>query len=306
MKIFTVVANENWICDRLVGEWQEHAGYAKSYTDAEVIWVFSPSNWRLVPPEILKTKKVVVTIHHITPQKFTKDSLREFLIRDKIVDFYHVTCKQTEDFLKKITKKPIFKQPFWVNSKNWFSSPKQELRQKYSISQDAFLVGSFQRDTEGYDLKSPKLEKGPDLFCDIVEKMNNQVGDLQVLLAGWRRQYVIGRLEKAGIKYQYFERPDLSVVNDLYNCLDLYVVSARTEGGPQSIVECAANKTPIISTDVGIASVILAPESIYDPAIEIGKPNVELAYENVQKYLVPSGFKPFIDFFKTSFKLQNV
>ena len=133
--------------------------------------------------------------------------------------------------------------------------------------------------------------------------MNNQVGDLQVLLAGWRRQYVIGRLEKAGIKYQYFERPDLSVVNNLYNCLDLYIVSARTEGGPQSIVECAANKTPIISTDVGIASVILAPESIYDPAIEIGKPNVELAYENVQKYLVPSGFKPFIDFFKTSFKL---
>ena len=42
-------------------------------------------------------------------------------------------------------------------------------------------------------------------------------------------------------------------INELYNLLDLYVVSSRFEGGPQSILECGITKTPIISTNVGIA-----------------------------------------------------
>ena len=37
---------------------------------------------------------------------------------------------------------------------------KKELRRKYNIAQESYLVGSFQRDTEGADLKSPKLSKG--------------------------------------------------------------------------------------------------------------------------------------------------
>ena len=46
-------------------------------------------------------------------------------------------------------------------------------------------------------------------------------------------------------------------------CLTLYIVASRVEGGPQSIPECALTRTPIISTDVGIASNILSSESIF-------------------------------------------
>ena len=42
---------------------------------------------------------------------------------------------------------------------------------------DKKLIGSFQRDTEGYDLKTPKLSKGPDIFCDIVEEPLTQVSE---------------------------------------------------------------------------------------------------------------------------------
>ena len=53
-------------------------------------------------------------------------------------------------------------------------------------------------------------------------------------------------------------------LNELYNCLDLYIVSSRYEGGPQAILECAASKTPILSTKVGVAPEVLHPESIYE------------------------------------------
>ena len=39
----------------------------------------------------------------------------------------------------------------------------------------------------------------------------------------------------------------ITKMNKLYNILDLYIVSSRFEGGPQSIMECAVTKTPIIS-----------------------------------------------------------
>ena len=57
---------------------------------------------------------------------------------------------------------------------------------------------------------------------------------------------------------------DFNTLNELYNCLDLYIVSSRFEGGPRSIVECGFTKTPIISTDVGIASEFLSSKSIFD------------------------------------------
>ena len=58
---------------------------------------------------------------------------------------------------------------------------------------------------------------------------------------------------------------DLKVLNELYNILDLYIVTSRVEGGPQAILECAVSKTPIVSTDVGVASEILDSKSIFKP-----------------------------------------
>ena len=56
------------------------------------------------------------------------------------------------------------------------------------------MVGSFQRDTEGHDLKSPKLIKGPDIFIEIIKKIKNK--NLKVVLTGKRRQYVIKKLNE--------------------------------------------------------------------------------------------------------------
>ena len=58
-----------------------------------------------------------------------------------------------------------------VKPKNFFQyqKNKENLRDKYGISNNDYLVGSFQRDTEGKDLVSPKLSKGPDQFVQILK-----------------------------------------------------------------------------------------------------------------------------------------
>jgi glycosyltransferase involved in cell wall biosynthesis len=119
---------------------------------------------------------------------------------------------------------------------------------------------------------------------------------LKVLLAGKRRQFVINELEKRGIEYFYYEMADFKVLNELYNLLDLYVVSSRVEGGPQSIIECSLTKTPIISTNVGIAPEILNTISIFNMKnYEKAKPDTDYAYSKVEHLKIPQGFKSFND-----------
>ena len=303
MKIFVLAPKENWICDRFVSEWIEaHPESTTTYlAEADIVWLLADWCWNQLPMNVLKNKKVIASVHHIVPQKFGPKEEREFAFRDQLIDYYHVPCEKTKDQIKRLTKKPIYSFPFWVNQNIWtpIKDEKENLRQKYNIEKDVFLVGSFQRDTEGHDLKTPKLEKGPDLFCDaVIERRNARANkgqtEVEVLLAGWRRQYVMKRLDEAKIKYHYYELPSLETINNFYAMLDLYIVAARYEGGPQAIFECALTQTPIISTDVGASSLILPKKSIFEPGNSLKAiPNTQEAYQNVLQYSMPQGFVNF-------------
>lgn len=304
MKVFSLAPKENWIIDRIVKEWKEakpelHTG---DFNEADLLWIISPWLWQTIPVKILKNKKVVLSIHHITVEKFTKQMLKEFLIRDQFVDQYHVPCQKTKDFVAQITKKPIEIIGYWYNSKTWHPVDKAQSRKRIEIPLDKYVIGSFQRDTEGHDLISPKLEKGPDLFIETVKKINKEKENLLVLLGGWRRQYVIKRLEEEGIEYHFIEMAPLDALRDMYASCDLYIVASRTEGGPQSILEASAMKVPIVSRDVGMASMVLndrcvvnMPKNIYIPV----KEDVEICYDNVKRYEVSTAANNYVNLFKS-------
>lgn len=303
MKLFILKPNEDWIVDRFAREYfvNHQKDIVDSIDDAEIVWLLADWAWNQIPKRKLIHRKVLTTVHHIVPEKFDLSAKYDFLSRDDITDIYHVPCIHTRRQIGPLTKKPILIHPFWVNQNLWYPLSKRgaqnELRKKYGIPDETFIVGSFQRDTEGHDLISPKLEKGPDLFCDAVEKYREKYGDVFVVLAGWRRQYVIKRLESLGIKYLYVELPKYSVLKELYHTLDLYVVASRYEGGPMAIVECAASKVPIVSRDVGIASKILAPRSVGENVIDL-EPSVDFSFKQVTEYYMPRGFEPFEKIFK--------
>ena len=312
MKVIPIHGHENWLCDRYASEWMDsnisHAPDCYNVNHADALWLLAPWEWRNVPEDYLNKKKIICTIHHIVPDKMSDEAWNEFKERDKYVDAYHTPClKSWDQFSKYTNNKPHLIQPFWSNGSIFYPYKKEvkpELRFKYGLGIDSFVVGSFQRDTEGRDLKSPKLEKGPDILCDILEKVNEKKPNLEVLLSGWRRQYVIGRLENAGIKYKYIELPSIDVINELYNCLDQYIVAARHEGGPQSVSECIMTKTPIVSTRVGLAEKFLHPNSLFadqESFFEATSDEESLHYSSkiLEPYLMPQGFDNFNSFFES-------
>ena len=149
------------------------------------------------------------------------------------------------------------------------------LVEKWRIPEDRYLIANFHRDTEGRDLTSPKLQKGPDAFLEIVASLYEAGAPVHVLLAGPRRFYLRRALEKRRVPFTFVGedtggRDDYGVnilprqmLNLLYNIADLHLITSRWEGGPQSALESAATRSKVISTRVGLAPDVLARECLF-------------------------------------------
>ena len=303
MKIYINKVNEDWIVDKLREDFIKHnKEFSTRYLKlSHILWIMSPWTFKLKNLNKISHKKILYTIHHLDLNNFDRE---EFKMIENKVDFFHVISEQTYQTLRKFTNKKIYFIPWWVDdSKYYFIENKMELRQNFGFKNYEYLVGSFQRDTEGSDLVSPKLIKGPDIFIKIIREMFKINKNLKVVLAGHRRQYIINELEKNKIPYKYFQNLKDSDVNKLYNILDLYLVSSRLEGGPQAISECAVTRTPIISSKVGIAELLLDKKSIFEIDAEVvnilnAKPNIEYAFNAVETLRIQNNMKRFESMFR--------
>ncbi|TAN53003.1 MAG: glycosyltransferase, partial [Rhodospirillales bacterium] len=207
----------------------------------------SPRMYRL--PE-LAGKPVLVSLHHLTPGR-EHEFAPKLAIADRLADAYHFFSSINIPFIGKFVSHPGFHLPYWIDLEQFRPLAEAErvrIRRDLELPAGRRIIGSFQRDTEA-DGISPKPEKGPDLLCDILEHLERDT--IFVLLSGPRRAYVERRLASAGIPFRSLGHSDAETMNALYNALDVYLVTSRTEGGPQAILECMAIGTPILSTPVG-------------------------------------------------------
>lgn len=328
MKIYALPPHEDWIVDRLVDEWKSWNSDVSTgdMETADIIWLLADWCWQKIPHNLLKSKKVVTTVHHIVPEKF---DVNDFSERDKITNVYHVPNFRTRDFIQRFTSKPIYVIPYWANQELWFPSTmsKNEIRKKYNIPTNKFVIGSFQRDSEGFDTNQPKNEKGPRELAEYIATQSEIKKDVAFVVGGWRRHYVIKTLDSlckergtiveicpCDIEHKHagnflvgFEQDSIGRYQtqkidrrlrdclttqtdlcELYQTLDVYAITAKYEGGPQAFIECGLVGTPVVSTPVGIAEVVLSAAAIN---VDVTKAIPEIP--NVYDLQLPQGFVPY-------------
>lgn len=302
---------QKWICDILKQEFMEKFPYDTTLNakEANIIWYLAPWNYRYVPTgfkpnewlEYLKNHKVIFTQHHIDEEKLKLGQLnKQFEFMKMYGNKLHAICNITKKEMEKYFNKSLIStKKLWINNNIFFNiKDKTNLRKKYNFEEKAYLVGSFQKDTEGQS-NLPKLSKGPDIFVNIIKDMKETNPNIEVVLTGLRREYIINELEKEGIKYHYFNMVSLEEINELFNCLNLYVVSSRCEGGPRAVFEAGLTKTPIISTRVGIAPELMARSALFNAnnwkSYKKTKTNELLLYSNVLKLTTDKYMEEFIN-----------
>jgi glycosyltransferase involved in cell wall biosynthesis len=175
---------------------------------------------------------------------------------------------------------PVIRAPYVVDPNVFRPLPQREaLRSALGLPVTAFVIGNFHRDSQASDLTQPKLQKGPDLLLEVAVGLHRRRPETVVLLAGPRRHWLrkelrcekvpcvfVGR-ETDGDDYpsNILKRGQL---NELYQCLDLVVISSRWEGGPYAVLEAALAERPVLSTPVGIARDVLPHEQLFQSPAE--------------------------------------
>ncbi len=210
--------------------------------------------------KIHRSNRVVFTWFHGTPQdhKFIQ-SLPEGAERADVV---HTSCLISKQQLLNwgVKQEKIRVIPLGVDNQLFHALPppdRQLRRRQLGIPDDAVVVGSFQKDGNGWgEGMDPKLIKGPDIFCEVVQHLWQNY-PVFVLLTGPARGYVKNRLNKRNIRFKHVYLHDYQEIANYYNLLDLYIVSSRAEGGPKAILESMASGVPVVSTRVGMAPDII-------------------------------------------------
>jgi len=293
--------------------------FVDSPDKAHIIWIFSYSmnlnylklnTWKNLIANRIGLKKsirrsnqlIICSFHHLYKPK-EEQYLQRVINADNLSDVIHFFSYRNAVENQGYFKNPIFISPYWIET-NVFTplstETRQSLKSHFNIPKNKIVVGSFQRDTEN-DLLSPKLEKGPDIFCDVMENLDSD--RFFVLLAGPRRHYVANRLNSANIPFIQLGKVPHTEMNNLYNTLDYYLVTSRIEGGPQAILESMASKTSIYSTPVGISD-LLDNDVVIDNSIEIAKalnhnyPNVKLNHiQTAEEYSAPKIIRSYENIF---------
>ena len=290
--LFYIVENTNWVTDQ---EWKNislelnnknlirtrvsstHLGLRNKIIHFGSVNTFISTRGL---KKVHHSNKIILTWFHLV----TGDPRLRFIsdLNEK-VDIVHTSCEITRNKLIKegLLKSRVVIIPLGIDL-NLFKpgeGPKiQLLRQSLGIPNEAIIIGSFQKDGNGWAKGNiPKLVKGPDIFCDVIERLGKKY-PIYVLLTGPARGYVVNRLRNADVKYSHVYLKDFNEIVSYYQILDLYLICSREEGGPKALLEAMACGIPLVSTIVGMApEIIINGQNGYLCPVE----DTDLLYEKV-------------------------
>lgn len=264
-KIFFLSDHANWATDRTTGSIYKIArscGFRckKTINHPRNQFVFYGDQYSLFAKNIFRLNNIISFDYQHGIPKFSKTNkkLLELIIKNqRNIHLIRVTNSFFKKLLIKygISESKIIQIPLTVNNifKKYKKNKCKEFKKKYGLPNDKFIIGSFHKDGDGFGHGfSPKYIKGPDIFLKTLKSLQPSIKNLFVLLTAPARGYVIEGLQNLGIEFKHIKNLRFSDLPELYNCLDVYLISSRDEGGPTGMFEAMACGVPVVTTKVGL------------------------------------------------------
>jgi glycosyltransferase involved in cell wall biosynthesis len=168
---------------------------------------------------------------------------------------------------------------------------KVDLRQKYAINKNNFIIGNIANHTDAKDLKT--FIKVADYLINELKRDDVvflQIGEFSKLTDEYLNIIKEKELEKFIIFTDKIE--DASTLNVQF---DVFLMTSQREGGPTSVLEAMLVGVPVVTTSVGIVPEVIidgvngyvAP--IKDYVSLASKINLLLDDENLRKKIIKNG-----------------
>lgn len=226
-----------------------------------VVHFGSPHRWLMWGNSMSRSNRFVTSFFHGRPED-GEDYARlidQFLASvprlSKIVTGAGIIERRLLDW--GVPAEKVVRIPIGVDTKRFLpptAGERAEARRLLSIPDNVILIGSFQKDGNGWgDGNQPKRIKGPDIFVSVLGRLKAKGVPVVALLTGPARGYVKNGLDQLGIPYVHTYIKDHENLVGCYHALDLYLITSREEGGPMGLMESMATGVPVVSTKVGMA-----------------------------------------------------
>ena len=261
--VYYIVENANWSIMQdginIVGHMQTLKGTIcteSKHIPRGAIRHYGSFNVFYTDKHLKKNAVNIVTCFHIVDGDSRAEKIRDL---DQYVTLWHTSCIITKNKLIHygVAENKIVIIPLGIDLDIYRPidsiEERNRARSELGIKRNQLVIGSFQKDGNGWEEgDTPKLIKGPDIFCDMLEQLKEKY-DVFALLSGPARGYVKKRLGAAKIPYYHEYFDNALEVSKLYPLIDIYTVTSREEGGPKAVLESMASGVPVISTKVGMA-----------------------------------------------------
>ena len=205
-----------------------------------VLWNIRSSSFKipLITHSSLLTSKINALISSFVPTKIISCG--------KYAAQYHINHGYDSSKFK-IIFNGVDTKLFSPDAKN-----KSLVRMKYKINPNTLLLGTIARYTPEKDHRS---------LLEALSLCNDLKQEWICILCGRGMDYnnheLVEMINSLNLSQKVRLIGTQINVNEIYNALDLHILSSRSEGFPNCLIEALSSGVPCISTNVGDASFIL-------------------------------------------------
>lgn len=186
---------------------------------------------------------MVSSVHHIVDLADIADCLKAPTIM--------VVCKK---YLRELMAAGVSRDQLHlvyngVNVDRFAPMAQSTARDRLGIPHDVFTIGFSGKATSDHDGR-----KGIGTFCEALGRFRERADHLvHVVLTGPGWEILRTRPEFTGMTIHHFPFLPDEMMPVFYNAVDVYLVTARIEGGPVPLLEAMSCQTAVITTPVGTA-----------------------------------------------------
>lgn|GEM_PF-2366828 len=220
----------------------------------EVDVVHFLNHWEVKNRVVPETLARINTITHVTDIQEWEEQMVPLLQADAVV----VIAQEWQQFLleRSLPTQKLHLCYIGVDPKRFYPiRDRSRSRKRLGIDSTSCLIGysaKFSSNNSG--------RKGIDVFLEALKQCADSGHSFGVVITGPGWDQTVKELEIYGIEVHY--RPFLPdrLMPSFYNALDLFVCTARIEGGPAPVLESMACGVAVITTSVGTVKDHLKPD----------------------------------------------
>ena len=211
---------------------------------ADVYHWLSPTPWTIYGTRYSEPRSVV-SIHHLDEGEIWPCSMRPARWRA-------THSKNASDRIAQICgRAPEIVIPYGFDGAKFSycdDVERRKARQLLGLSIDDFVVGCFGNAAQKY-------KNIPLFVASLIEIALDRSISVLVVGQGW--SHYVDQIRAAGVRVIHAPVMSFGEMRSRYAALDVYVCTSSVEGGPLPVLEALACSTPVVTTSVGHAPVLV-------------------------------------------------